>query len=217
MKKYRYLLWDLDGTLIYSHPGIYACIRYALKEMGREEPKMEQLRQCIGPSLMYSFSHYFGMNEQDAAKATEKYREEYTKTGVYQNEPIEGALEGLQRLREAGYQMALATSKPAVYAKIITERWGFDRYLVAQAGCGLCGGLSTKGEVIAEAMKQMNATKEETLIVGDRIHDLEGARENGIDCALLRVGYAPDGELETIQPEYIFDGFSDLTEFLLQE
>ena len=216
MKKYRYLLWDLDGTLIYSHPGIYACIRYALKEMGREEAKMEQLRQCIGPSLMYSFSNYFGMNEQDATVATAKYREEYTRTGVYQNEPIEGALESLQRLYEQGYQMALATSKPSVYAELITKRWGFDRYLAAQAGCGIGSGLSTKAEVIAEAMKQMGASKEECLMIGDRIHDLEGARENGVDCALLRVGYAPEGELETCQPDYVFDGFYDLTEFLVQ-
>ncbi|MBQ9113479.1 MAG: HAD hydrolase-like protein [Clostridia bacterium] len=214
MRDYKYILFDLDGTLIYSHPGIFGCIRYALKELGLPAPKQEQLEKCIGPSLMYSFQNYFNLDEETAREATRKYREEYSKMGVYQNEPIEGVLETLKALKEQGYVMAMATSKPKIYADIIAKRWGFDSYLSAQVGSGIDGSFPTKASVIEEAMKQLGATKEKTLMVGDRFHDLEGARENGIDCALLAVGYAEKGEIEREKPEYAFEDFWALGDFL---
>ncbi len=215
MRKYKYILLDLDGTLIYSHPGIHAGFRYALKELGEKEPTAEQLGRCIGPSLMYSFQTYFGLSEERAKLATEKYREQYSKTGVYENMPIEGALEGLKRLKEAGFFLAMATSKPQIYADIIAERWGFKTYLDEIVGPGMDGSLPTKASVIAEVIKRFNAEKSACLMVGDRHHDIEGARENGIDCAMLKVGYAEEGEFEKYPPDYVFEGFFDFTEFLL--
>lgn len=216
MRKYRYLLFDLDGTLIYSHPGIYACIRYALKALNLPEPKEEQLHKCIGPSLMYSFQNYFGLDEAHAAEATAKYREEYARTGVYENRPIEGALDALRRLSEAGYVSALATSKPKRYADLIAERWGFSAYLCEQVGPGMDGSLPTKAAVIREAMRLLGTKAEECLMIGDRVHDWEGAQENGLDCALLEVGYAEEGEIERIQPTYAFRDFAELEQFLLK-
>ena len=215
MSKYKFILFDLDGTLIYSHPGIHAGFRYALKELGEKEPTQEQLGRCIGPSLMYSFQTYFGLSEERAALATEKYREQYSKTGVYENMPVEGALEGLKALKKAGFKMAMATSKPYVYANIIAERWGFKEYLDEIVGPGMDGSLHTKAMVITEAMKRLGADKESCLMVGDRHHDIEGARENGVDCAMLKVGYAEEGEFEKFPPDYVFEGFSDFTKFLL--
>ena len=215
MSKYKFILFDLDGTLIYSHPGIHAGFRYALKELGEKEPTQEQLGRCIGPSLMYSFQTYFGLSEERAALATEKYREQYSKTGVYENMPVEGALDGLKALKKAGFKMAMATSKPYVYANIIAERWGFKEYLDEIVGPGMDGSLHTKAMVITEAMKRLGADKESCLMVGDRHHDIEGARENGVDCAMLKVGYAEEGEFEKFPPDYVFEGFSDFTKFLL--
>lgn len=215
MGTYKFILFDLDGTLIYSHPGIHAGFRYALKELGEKEPTQEQLGRCIGPSLMYSFQTYFGLSEERAALATEKYREQYSKTGVYENMPVEGALEGLKALKKAGFKMAMATSKPYVYANIIAERWGFKEYLDEIVGPGMDGSLHTKAMVITEAMKRLGADKESCLMVGDRHHDIEGARENGVDCAMLKVGYAEEGEFEKFPPDYVFEGFSDFTKFLL--
>lgn len=216
MKKYKHILFDLDGTLTYSHPGIYGCIRYALEKMGREEPAMERLRCCIGPSLMYSFQNYFGMNEQDAERATALYRERYSVIGWKENAPIEGALEALKILKEAGYGLALATSKPLVYAEKITDTFGFSAYLDVQVGPGMDGSLSTKASVIAEAMKKLGVSAQECLMVGDRKHDAEGAKENGVDCALLKVGYAEnEEEFERAAPQYVFEDFSELCTFLL--
>ena len=90
MKKYTCILFDLDGTLTYSHPGIYGCFRYALQQLGLGEPTMEQLRKCIGPSLMYSFQNYFGFDEETARLATAKYRERYAVEGWRKMRPSKG-------------------------------------------------------------------------------------------------------------------------------
>jgi phosphoglycolate phosphatase len=214
MKKYRYILFDLDGTLIYSHPGIYSCFQHALKAMGKPEAAQDVLRKCIGPSLMYSFATFFDMTEEDARKATALYREQYSVTGVYENAPIEGALECLKALKSKGYVMALATSKPKIYADIIAERWGFSTYLQEQVGPGMDGSLGSKAEVIAEAIRLLGANKEECLMVGDRHHDIEGAKENGIDSVLLKVGYAAEGEEMECQPTYVVEDFAALETFL---
>lgn len=218
MKKYSCILFDLDGTLTYSHPGIFGCIRYALMKMGRGEPEMEKLRLCIGPSLEYSYQNYFGMSEQDAIKATALYRERYSVVGWKENAPIGGALDLLKDLKNAGYTTALATSKPLIYSEQITKLFGFSPYLDVEVGPGLDGSLPTKASVIAEVLKRLGASAEECLMIGDREHDAEGAKENGVDCALLKIGYAEnEGEFERAKPRYVFEGYSDLREFLLQE
>ncbi len=216
MANYKYILFDLDGTLIYSHPGIYNGFRYALKALGEEPPTSEQLSGCIGPSLMYSFQTFFGMSEERAKLATAKYREEYGRTGVFENTPIEGTTEGLKALREAGYVLAMATSKPKIYADQIAERWGFTEFLTEIVGPGTDGSLPTKASVIAEAMRRLGASREECLMVGDRFHDIEGARENGMACAALKTGYAAAGEFEKWQPDYLFEDFAEFTRFLLR-
>ena len=217
MSKYKYILFDLDGTLTRSHYGIFNCFRYALQKMGvTEEPTEETLKKCVGPSLEYSFENYFHMSKEDAVTATAKYRERYKDIGIWENEPIEGALESLKALKEAGYVLALATSKPKIFADQIVEKFGFSIYFSSQVGCGLDGSFPTKASVIAEVMRQLSASKDECLMVGDRFHDADGAKENGVDCALLKVGYAEDGEIEQAKPEYVFTDFADFTEFLIK-
>lgn len=219
MRKYRYILFDLDGTLIHSHEGIFACILHALKVMGREElGTSDRLRRCIGPTLVYSFSHYFEMCEEDAVKATAIYREEYAKTGVHQNQPIQGALETLKALKERGYVLALATSKPQGFAETISKRWGFEKYLSVTVGAGLDGSLPTKASVIEEAVRRLGASADECLMVGDRKHDKDGAGENGIDCAMLKVGYAEsEEEFAEANPKYVFETFAELSAFLCEK
>ena len=215
MREYKYILFDLDGTLTRSHYGIFNCFRYALKKMGRtEEPTEETLKKCVGPSLEYSFENYFGMTKADAVLATAKYRERYKDIGLWENEPMDGALECLQALKKAGYTLAMSTSKPKIFADQIVEKFGFSPYFSAQVGCGLDGSFPTKASVIAETMRQLSARNFECLMIGDRFHDAEGAKENGVDCALLRVGYAEEGEIEGATPQYVFADFSELTAFL---
>ena len=217
MRKYRYVLFDLDGTLVYSHYGIFACFRYALERMGRENPTDEQLMPCIGPSLHYSFMTFFGMTDEESVRAVELYRERYAVKGVWENLPIDGALECLKTLKGRGYVLGLATSKPLVFAKQIVEKHGFLEYLDACVGSGIDGSFPTKASVIEEVMKQLGASAEDCLMVGDRYHDAEGAKEMGVDCALLKIGgYAKDEELYESGAKYVFNDFTDLTDFLTE-
>ncbi len=216
MRKYKYILFDLDGTLVYSHPGIFACFRYAMEKMGREIPTDEQLKPCIGPSLFYAFTVFFGMNEEDADRAVALYRERYAVKGVLETEPIPYALEGLKRLREAGYLLGLATSKPIGYAEKIVEEKGYAPYLSVKSGPSLDGHTHTKADSIREAMTHFSASAEECLMVGDRNYDAEGASECGVDCALLKIGgYASDEELYSCGAKYVLEGFEELLQTLL--
>lgn len=218
MKKYQYVLFDLDGTLVYSHSGIFACFRYALEKMGRENPTDEQLLPCIGPSLHYSFKNFFGMTEEEAVKGVALYRERYSVKGVWENTPIEGALECLKTLKERGYVLGLATSKPILYAQKIVDKHGFSAQMQACVGSGMDGSLPTKASVIEEVMRRLGANPCECLMVGDRFHDAEGAAEQGVDCALLKIGgYADDEELYNSGAKYVFADFAELTEFLLTD
>ena len=217
MKKYKYLLFDFDGTLVLSHPGIFAGIRHALKEMGRtDEPSDEYLRQCIGPSLMYSFSNYFGMNEEDAAEATARYRKWYGAGGLFLCTLVDGAPQALKKLKEAGYVLAMATSKPKIFADRIAEKLGILEHFTVTVGSGLDGSFPTKASVIEEAVRQLGCGTDECLMIGDRKHDLEGAKEQGVDCALLAVGYAAEGEISAAKPQYAFEDFKELAAFLTQ-
>ena len=210
MKKYRYLLFDLDGTLTYSHPGIYASIRYALEDAGRGEPTERQLRSCVGPPLVYSFRHIFGMTEEETNRAVVKYRERYSEKGLFENSPVPGARETLQRLKAAGYVSALATSKPKIFAEKIADKFGFTPFLETVAGSGTDGSFPTKGSVIREAMRLLRAEKELCLMLGDRRQNAEGARECDIDFAGFSGGYAEPGELEAEAPAFLFSDFEEL-------
>lgn len=218
MKKYRYILFDLDGTLVYSHPGIFACFRYALERMGWENPTDKQLLPVIGPSLHYSFTTFFGMTDEEATRAVALYRERYAVKGVWENDPIPGALECLKTLKERGYVLGLATSKPIYFAQQIVDKQGFSKYLDESVGSGMDGSLPTKASVIEEVMKRLGASPKDCLMVGDRFHDAEGAKEMGVDCALLKIGgYADEEELHGCGAKYVFDDFAGLTDFLLQD
>ena len=218
MKKYSCILFDLDGTLTYSHPGIYACFKYALKKMGKEEPNETQLRKCVGPSLMYSFQNFFHFSEEDARRATALYRERYATKGIWENTPIDGAVETLKALKEAGYKLAMATSKPIFFASQISKKFGFFEYFDEEVGSGMDETtLPTKSDVIAEAVKRLGAKSEDCLMIGDRKHDAEGAANNQMDCALLKIGYAEgEKEFEEAKPKYVFEDLYELKKFLLK-
>ncbi|MBQ8658449.1 MAG: HAD hydrolase-like protein [Clostridia bacterium] len=215
MKKYRYILFDLDGTLTLSHPGIFYCLSYTLEKMGYPEAGEEAMRKWIGPPITQSFQEIFKMSDERAAEATKIYRKRYGEVGWEMNERMPFALEALRALKSAGYTLALATSKPKIFSDKITEKFGFSEYLTVEVGCGVDGSFPTKASVIKEAVRLLGADEKECLMVGDRKHDILGARECGIAAAGLRVGYALQGELEACEPEYIFENFQELTTFLL--
>ncbi|MGN0584684.1 MAG: HAD-IA family hydrolase, partial [Ruminococcus sp.] len=186
MTKYKVLLFDLDGTLTDSEEGILNCVRYGLESCGFPVPEYEVLRSFIGPPLMVSYTEFCGLSRSDAERAILKYRERYSEKGIFENRLYEGIKELLSDLKNAGYKIALATSKPEVFALRILEHFGIAEYFDAAAGSTIGREDETKADMIRLAVKRLGLHEEDkpyVLMIGDRKHDIIGAHECGIDVA----------------------------------
>ena len=206
MKKYDVILFDLDGTLTDSAEGIVNCAEYALNAMGITEPDRSRLLRFIGPPLVDSFMDFYGMSREDALKAVALYRERFPVKGIFENRVYEGIPEALDMLKKAGKRLAVATSKPEVYAKRILEHFELAEYFEAVTGAELSGERNAKSEVIEECLKRLgNPDKGTVLMIGDRKHDVIGAKACGVDCAGVKFGYAEENELENAGAICTFD------------
>ena len=222
--RYDYVLFDLDGTLTESGPGIMKGVRHALSAFGIDEADETKLRLFIGPPLVDSFMRFYGFDEADARKAVLEYRVYYNDKGVYENEPYPGVREMLTRLREAGMHMAVATSKPQNMVDIVLDHFDLRRYFELVI-CGTDSGpLFTKTGVVAEVLKEFAQRDERTVrevtaravMVGDRKHDIEGAKNNDLQTIGVTWGYAPEGELAEAGADVIADDAETLADLLLK-
>ncbi|MEG2039474.1 MAG: HAD-IA family hydrolase [Oscillospiraceae bacterium] len=213
-KKYSTILFDLDGTIINSQDGITKCLQYALECIGITIPDLKVLTPFIGPPLTVGFgAHFPNLTDEQIAFAIEKYRERYQKTGMMEHYLYDGIPELLKTLQDSGKKLILATSKPLEYAKLLLEHNGLTGYFNDIVGCGLDGTLNTKGEVIAYALQKNNINDiSEVLMVGDTKYDLDGAKQNGIDCLCVLYGFGKRHELQ--DAEYIASTVAELREFL---
>ncbi|MDD6207156.1 MAG: HAD family hydrolase [Clostridiales bacterium] len=216
---YPYLLFDLDGTLTDPAEGITKCVQYALESFGIKEPDRTKLKRFIGPPLIDSFQEFYGMKEEQALQAVSKYRERFKTVGLYENKVYPGVKEMLEELQAEGKILGVATSKPDVFANRILEHFGLSRYFTVICGASLDHKvLSTKAAVIREALSELKIRPEETeekvLMIGDRKHDILGAREAGICCLGVEFGYAEPGELKEYGASYIVQTVAELHEIL---
>ena len=221
--RYDYVLFDLDGTLTESGPGIMKGVQRALHTFGIDETDETKLRLFIGPPMIDSFMRFYGFDEADARKALLAYREYYNEKGVYENEPYPGIRDMLARIREAGIHTAVATSKPQNMVDIVLDHFDLRRYFELVV-CGTDNGpLFTKTGVIAEVLKEFAQRDERTVqdvtartvMVGDRKHDIEGAKNNGLRTIGVSWGYAPEGELAETGADVITDDANALADRLL--
>lgn len=210
----KYILFDLDGTLTNPKEGITKCVQHALRHFGIEK-ECDELVSFIGPPLTEQFMSYAHLSEEEAIEAVKIYRERFAPIGLFENEIYPGILDMLKQLKEKGKIIALATSKPTVFAAKIVEKYGIAPYLDYLSGSELDGTNVEKAAVIKNAMKALNASPEETVIVGDRMHDAEGAKENGIECIGVSYGFAAAGELEGEGVKLIADTPAELLEILM--
>lgn len=211
-------MFDLDGTLSNTEAGIVRSVQYALAAFGIREEDTASIRRFIGPPLRESFRLFYGMTEGQAERAVAKYRERYETTGVYENRLFDGVPEMLDALRHAGKRLAVATSKPTVFAQKVLRQHEIEGYFELVVGSELDGRRDTKEEVIAEVLRLLGigeADRLKTVMVGDRRHDLNGGKAFGLKTAGLRLGFADPGELEACSPDYIAEDIADLTAYLL--
>ena len=209
----KYILFDLDGTLTNPKEGITKCVQHALRHFGIERD-CDELTSFIGPPLKEQFMKYASLSEDEAVEAVRVYRERFAPIGLFENEIYPGVLDVLKELKNRGKIIALATSKPTVFATKIVEKYGIAPYLDYISGSELDGTNVEKSAVVRIAMEKSGATAEETVLVGDRMHDAEGAKENGIECIGVSYGFAAEGELERAGVKLIANTPTQLIEIL---
>ena len=189
------ILFDLDGTLTDSGPGIVNSVAYALRKLGVEPPEPEKLRPFIGPPLLWSFAHFYGFDEEKSREGVRLYREYFTAGGMFENSVYSGIPEALESLRRAGFRLAVATSKPEEFSKKIISHFGLDKYFEAVCGASMDETRTEKADVIRYALETLGAAPEEALMIGDREHDVLGAKAVGAPCLGVLWGYGSREEL----------------------
>ena len=196
------ILFDLDGTLTDPYRGIRNCIAHALDAMGAPVP--ERLEWCVGPPLRESFRKLLeGHPGGDVEQAMALYRERFSERGLYENVLYPGVPEMLAILTAAGHALFVATSKPWVYAGKIVEHFGLSRYFRRVHGAELDGTRTAKGELIRHILAREGIEARQTVMVGDREHDLIGAAANGLRALAAAWGYGSREELISRHPEAI--------------
>lgn len=191
------LLFDLDGTLTDPFTGITKCISYALDMLGRKLPPRESLRWCIGPPLKDSFAKLLASDDDVLTeKAVAFYRERFGTVGLFENEVYDGIPEVLEALQKNGHMLYVATSKPVVYAERIIDHFGLHRHFKWTFGSELDGTRSDKTSLISHILQRELIAPSETSMIGDREHDIIGAKENGIYGFGVLWGYGTKAELE---------------------
>ncbi len=214
-QNFKYLLFDLDGTLTDPYEGITKSFQYALDYYGIEA-KQEDLLFVIGPPLIDSFCGFYGFDREKGEEAVAKYRERFSVVGWRENRLLDGVQEMLSSLKESRKVVALATSKPYVFAEKIIAEFDIARYFDVTVGADFEGNISSKAQVITKVLTELgNPDLSEVVMIGDREHDILGAKKCGIKSIGVRVGYAAEGELENAGADFIIDTIEELTEFLL--
>lgn len=214
---YQYLLFDLDGTLTDPREGITRSVQYALESFGIYEPDLTKLEPFIGPPLLDSFMDFYGLTQQQAKRAVEKYRERFRDIGIFENKLFPGIPQMLESLQRQGKKLVIASSKPEEFVLRILEHFQVRSYFYQVTGATMDGRLSAKADVIREALRRLEIgedQKEQVLMIGDRKHDVEGAAECGIACLGLYAGFAVPGELEEAKATYIVNTVEEMAHFL---
>lgn len=204
----RYFLFDLDGTLTDTGPGITGCVQHALGRLGWPPQTEDFLRQFVGPPLLHSFMTFCHMDEPAARQAIQIYRERYQAWGVYQSPLYPGVKEMLRRLKNLAV-LGVATSKRESGARQILAMRGIESCFSVAVGDD--GSRPSKAEVVGEALRLLgNPPVEQVVMVGDRQYDIEGAKAWGVGTIGAKYGYAPPGELKAAGADWLVESVPQL-------
>jgi len=206
------ILFDLDGTLTDPKLGITNCIRFALKKLNEDVP--EDLDWCIGPPLQDSFSELL-KDKRQVDSAVDFYRERFKEVGMFENLLYDDIEECLKKVKNSGHHLFLATSKPIVYASEILKYFKLSTYFNSEYGSELDGTRKDKTDLIKYILDEESLNSMETIMVGDRKHDLIGAENNNVHKVGVSYGYGSIVELNACSPKFIANNPLDLSEYLL--
>ena len=215
MAGFDFVIFDFDGTIADTRRGVFDSIIYALTSYGYEVPDEEVLNSFLGPPLHASFKNTTSCTDELAQVLTDKYRELYTDNAMYRLQLFDGVEEMLREMKTCGIKLAIASSKPEKFFSKLLAHLGITQYFDVVCGASLGDIHNTKQAIIARAMKELSADKDKTLMVGDRMFDIEGARENGIKSAGVVFGFDYEDELKTAGADFIVKTTKQLLEEVL--
>ena len=209
--KYKYYLFDLDGTLTDPGIGITNSVMHALEKFNIHVSDRKELYPFIGPPLVDSFEKYFGFDEKQALQAVEYYREYFREDGIFENVVYEGIPEMLGELKSRGAIVALATSKPYEFSVRILDHFDLHQYFDIVGAATMDGRISRKADVISHLIDKLRENeKSSILMIGDRDQDIDGAKANGLQSAGVLWGYGSREELMDAGADYIVSVPSDI-------
>ncbi|MBR9998002.1 MAG: HAD hydrolase-like protein [Cyclobacteriaceae bacterium] len=218
MKYYTHLLFDLDGTITDSEEGILNSIRHCLTHYRIDHPEPSILKKFIGPPLIQSLKEHYAFDPVMAEKAVKVYREYFRKKGIYENKLYPGIPGLLKSLHERGRIIMLATAKPTFYAKKIVIHFKIGPFLADVVGSNMDGSRMDKKEIIQHILdRHPEVPVENFIMIGDRMHDIMGARHHGMDSIWVKYGYGDEDDIKSLAPTYMADSVSDLRRLLLPD
>jgi phosphoglycolate phosphatase len=211
----RVLLFDLDGTLTDPVEGITRSIQYTLRKLRKPAPDAEDLHWCIGPPLVESLKRILGdTGSGQVQEALLIYRERFSKIGKFENKVYDGIPEVLSLLNETGFSLFVATSKPTVYAIDIIKHFDLAPYFNRVYGSELNGDLVDKTELINHIISNEGINKNRVVMIGDRRHDIIGAKNNGLASIGVTYGYGTREELLDSGADWLATSPSDILNIL---
>ncbi|MEY8347174.1 HAD family hydrolase [Bacillus cereus] len=216
--KYTTFLFDLDGTLTDPKEGIINSVLYALRKMGIDEPNQEELESFIGPPIQHSFADRYEMDEKQVEQAVTYFREYLKKSGLLENKVYEMIPCILQELKDEKKRLFVATSKPTIFAKQVLEHFNLIHFFEEIVGSNLDGTRIKKDEIIEYILHtNPELQREEVVMIGDRKHDMIGAKCNGIDSIGVLYGYGSEEELKEAGATHIVKHVEELRSFYTKD
>ncbi len=210
MKKYKYFLFDLDGTVTDSKEGVTKSAAYALDSFGIKVKSTDSLTYFIGPPLTYTFETFHGFNDKKADKAVIKFREYYSDKGVFENTIYNGIEDIFKLIKHKGGKIVMATSKAEVFTDIILKTSGLYKYFDFISASSYDTSRISKSDIIKYALDELNINLSEALMIGDTRYDIEGAKDNKIDSLGVLYGYGSLDELAEAGANYIAKDVDEL-------
>lgn len=213
---YKYVLFDLDGTLTDSKEGILNSVAYGLKKMGESTEGRLDWHIVVGPPLLLTFEQTYGFSKEKAQRLYDYFQERYSTLGKFENRAFDGIVPLLKELQEKGVHSFVATSKPQVHAQAICEKFGIAPYVDEIAGPAV-GGTDSKADIIRRILAHLGTVRPgDAVMVGDRRYDVIGAREASLPVIYVGYGYGNKAEREKYKPDYFAPSVGALRNILLQ-
>jgi len=212
--KYKNILFDLDGTITDSSPGIINSYLHSLTKIGLAENDIETLKSYIGSPLRAYYTERHNLSTADSDIAVKHFREHYADKGIFENTVYPNMAELINKLQENGFRLYIATSKPLEFAITVLNHFNLKEYFDSIHGSDMSADNKPKDKLIADAILMNGLSKNESIMIGDRYHDINGAKTNGIASIAVTYGYGSMNELSELQPDYIAASADEIEKIL---